>query len=143
MAYDPDLAFTDEMADALQELCRFLVACAAKDEPPLNDLKDRIESTLTIMTDPQSCVFGVIDLADEALRADNLFPEDVDKIIDDLYDDLNGASPMFRVQHSPSDGWSAIERMTGDGRVSPVAYFASPSLAEDMIDAVAARSDSL
>lgn len=142
MAYDPDTAFTDEAAESLQALNRFLLAALTKDEPPLNDLKDQIEMTLGAMNDPGSSFFGIIDAADESLRDDHIFPEDVERIMDDLMDDLGSAEPLYRVKHSPSDGWTAIERLTGDGLVQPIAYLASPTLAEEIIPFIESRSGS-
>lgn len=139
MAYDPETAFTDEMVESLQDINQFLVLAITKDEPPIVQLKDKIDATLTTINNTHSSFFAVLDAADEALRNDKLFPEDVDNIIEDLMDDLHQADPLYRVFHSPSDGWSAIQKLTGDGFLEPIAYFSSPNLAEESIEFIESR----
>lgn len=143
MTYNPELVFTDKMAQGLSDLSHFLIYSAMLQTPPLNELKERLMATMDLAREPGSCFFGVIDLAYERLQADDLFPEDVEEIVNDLYDDLNNAQPAIRVKHSDSDDWSEIERLTGDGRISVIAKFASPSMAEDMVEFIAARADTL
>lgn len=133
MSYDPATAFSDELSDAIRDLYQFLLISITYDTPPVSELKEKIKNTMLAINDHHSDLFGVIDIAAERLDGNMSFHH-YHEIVDDLMTDLNNVRPLYRVHHSPSDQWSSVDKLTGDGLVETIAYFASPTIAEKSID---------
>lgn len=129
--------FTDDAVAALGELNQFIIRSASVEHPSVSEFKDTVEKVMQGLPDTDSSFFGILDIALEEADASDLFPDDLDRIMDSLMDDLNEAQPLLRVTHNPSDQWSVVEKLTGDGLLEAIAYFASPNMAEHCLEFMA------
>lgn len=134
--------FTDESVELLKDLNRFILSSASLEYPSVNEFKELLQRVMQSLPDTGSSFFGVLDRAYEEACEEGLFPADLDDIMDSLMDDLNGSEPLLRVSHNPSDQWSSIEQLDGDGYLQTIAYFASPNMAENSLDFLASQVQS-
>lgn len=125
--------FADEASEALKELHQFIVRSASVEHPSVNEFKEILDRAMQSLPETDSSFFGILDIAYEEASSGNLFPEDLDQIMESLMDDLNEAQPLLRVTHNPSDQWSVVEKLCGDGHLEAIAYFASPTMAENCL----------
>lgn len=131
---DEIVYFTDEAADILKELNQFIIRSASEDHPSLKELKELLQRGMDAIHDTECSLYFILDDAFEEVGSNDLFPGDLDVILDNLMDRLNDADPILRVTHNPSDQWSVIQKLDGGGMLEAIAYFASPNIAEQFIN---------
>lgn len=135
--------FTDETPVCLRELNQFIIKSAAVEHPSITDFKEILDRAMQSLPETESSIFGILDIAYEEASQDNLFPDDLDSIMDRLMDDLNDVQPLLRVIHNPSDQWSVVEKLCGDGHLETIAYFSSPEMAEQCLGLMSSMVSSL
>lgn len=134
-----DQQFSDEFAQALKDLNHFIVESASSDCVSLGDFQEFLNTTIVSASESADTLSAILDRALSETEGDGISSEEISEIMDSLQDDLNDAQPILRVIHNPSDQWSVVEQLTGDGLVEAIAYFASPNIAESALDFLAGQ----
>lgn len=133
--------FSDELVEALKDLNQFIIKSASADRVSIHEFQDALHAAMSVMPETAETFSAIIDRAISESEGDNLSPEALSDIMESLMDDLNDASPILRVIHNPSDQWSVVEKLSGDGYLEAIAYFASPNIAENALDFLSGQVD--